>query len=155
MLMKGWPSVYKVLMKSWFLVDISQKCWFFIYFLNMSPLRNKHQILFLMIRKKSAIKFCQDVCLYKRPLLWNLVSRPASQNSALVILTFKGRYNFKWMPLKEVYYKFHKIGMALICTEKATEKWKIVGTWLGEIRSCSCLAVLPDSAWVLLKLHES
>ena len=26
----------------------------------------------------------------------------------------------------------------------------MVGTWLGEIRSCSCLAVLPDSAWVLL-----
>ena len=68
--------------------------------------------------QKSAIKFCQDVCLYKRPLLWNLVSRPASQNSGLVILTFKGRYNFKWMPLKEVYYKFHKIGMTLICTEK-------------------------------------
>ena len=26
----------------------------------------------------------------------------------------------------------------------------MVGTWLGEIRSCSSLAVLPDSAWVLL-----
>ena len=26
----------------------------------------------------------------------------------------------------------------------------MVGTWLGEIRSCSCLAVLPHSAWVLL-----
>ena len=26
-----------------------------------------------------------------------------------------------------------------------TEKWKMVGTWWGEIRSCSCLAVLPGS----------
>ena len=26
----------------------------------------------------------------------------------------------------------------------------MVCTWLGEIRSLSCLAVLPDSAWVLL-----
>ena len=26
----------------------------------------------------------------------------------------------------------------------------MVGTWLGEICSCSSLAVLPDSAWVLL-----
>ncbi len=31
----------------------------------------------------------------------------------------------------------------------------MVGTWLGEIRSCSCLAVLPDSAWVLLnKIYQ-
>ena len=31
----------------------------------------------------------------------------------------------------------------------------MVGTWLGEIRSCSCLAVLTDSAWVLLnKIYQ-
>ena len=31
----------------------------------------------------------------------------------------------------------------------------MVGMWLGEIRSCSCLAVLPDSAWVLLnKIYQ-
>ena len=31
----------------------------------------------------------------------------------------------------------------------------MVGTWLGEIRSCSCLAVQPDSAWVLLnKIYQ-
>ena len=31
----------------------------------------------------------------------------------------------------------------------------MVGTWLGEIRSCSCLPVLPDSAWVLLnKIYQ-
>ena len=31
----------------------------------------------------------------------------------------------------------------------------MVGTWLGEIRSCSCLAVLSDSAWVLLnKIYQ-
>ena len=31
----------------------------------------------------------------------------------------------------------------------------MVGTWLGEIRSCSCLAVLPDSTWVLLnKIYQ-
>ena len=31
----------------------------------------------------------------------------------------------------------------------------MVGTWLGEIRSCSCLAVLPDTAWVLLnKIYQ-
>ena len=31
----------------------------------------------------------------------------------------------------------------------------MVGTWLGEIRSCSCLAVLPHSAWVLLnKIYQ-
>ena len=31
----------------------------------------------------------------------------------------------------------------------------MVGTWLGEIRSCSILAVLPDSAWVLLnKIYQ-
>ena len=31
----------------------------------------------------------------------------------------------------------------------------MVGTWFGEIRSCSCLAVLPDSAWVLLnKIYQ-
>ena len=31
----------------------------------------------------------------------------------------------------------------------------MVGTWLGEIRSCSCLALLPDSAWVLLnKIYQ-
>ena len=31
----------------------------------------------------------------------------------------------------------------------------MVGTWLGEIRSCSSLAVLPDSAWVLLnKIYQ-
>ncbi len=31
----------------------------------------------------------------------------------------------------------------------------MVGTWLGEICSCSCLAVLPDSAWVLLnKIYQ-
>ena len=31
----------------------------------------------------------------------------------------------------------------------------MVGTWLGEIRSCSCLAVLPDSAWILLnKIYQ-
>ena len=31
----------------------------------------------------------------------------------------------------------------------------MVGTWLGEIRSCSCLAVLLDSAWVLLnKIYQ-
>ena len=38
---------------------------------------------------------------------------------------------------------------------KFTEKWKMIGTWLGEIRSCSCLAVLLDSAWVLLnKIYQ-
>ena len=31
----------------------------------------------------------------------------------------------------------------------------MVGTWLGEIGSCSCLAVLPDSAWILLnKIYQ-
>ena len=31
----------------------------------------------------------------------------------------------------------------------------MVGTWLGEIRSCPCLAVLPDTAWVLLnKIYQ-
>ena len=36
-----------------------------------------------------------------------------------------------------------------------TEKWKMVGTWLGEIRSYSSLAVLPDSARVLLnKIYQ-
>ena len=31
----------------------------------------------------------------------------------------------------------------------------MVGTWLGEIRSCSSLAVLPDSSWVLLnKIYQ-
>ena len=31
----------------------------------------------------------------------------------------------------------------------------MVGTWLGEIRSCSSLAFLPDSAWVLLnKIYQ-
>ena len=31
----------------------------------------------------------------------------------------------------------------------------MVGTWLGEISSRSCLAVLPDSAWVLLnKIYQ-
>ena len=31
----------------------------------------------------------------------------------------------------------------------------MVGTWLAEIRSCSCLPVLPDSAWVLLnKIYQ-
>ena len=31
----------------------------------------------------------------------------------------------------------------------------MVGTWLGEIRSCSCLPVLTDSAWVLLnKIYQ-
>ena len=31
----------------------------------------------------------------------------------------------------------------------------MVRTWLGEIRSCSCLAILPDSAWVLLnKIYQ-
>ena len=31
----------------------------------------------------------------------------------------------------------------------------MVGTWLGEIRPCSCLAVLPDTAWVLLnKIYQ-
>ena len=31
----------------------------------------------------------------------------------------------------------------------------MVGTWLGEICSCSCLAVLPDSALVLLnKIYQ-
>ena len=32
----------------------------------------------------------------------------------------------------------------------------MVGTWwVGEIRSCSCLAVLPDPAWVLLnKIYQ-
>ena len=31
----------------------------------------------------------------------------------------------------------------------------MVGTWLGEIRSCSCLPVLPHSAWVLLdKIYQ-
>ena len=31
----------------------------------------------------------------------------------------------------------------------------MVGTWLGEIRSCSSLAVLLDSAWVLLnKIYQ-
>ena len=31
----------------------------------------------------------------------------------------------------------------------------MVGTWLGEICSCSCLAVLPDTAWVLLnKIYQ-
>ena len=31
----------------------------------------------------------------------------------------------------------------------------MVGMWLGENRSCSCLAVLPDTAWVLLnKIYQ-
>ena len=31
----------------------------------------------------------------------------------------------------------------------------MVGTWLGEIRPCSCLPVLPDSAWVLFsKIYQ-
>ena len=31
----------------------------------------------------------------------------------------------------------------------------MVGTWMGEIHSCSCLAVLPDSALVLLnKIYQ-
>ena len=31
----------------------------------------------------------------------------------------------------------------------------MVGTWLGEIRSCSSLTVLPDTAWVLLnKIYQ-
>ena len=31
----------------------------------------------------------------------------------------------------------------------------MVGTWLGEIHSCSCLAVLLDTAWVLLnKIYQ-
>ena len=31
----------------------------------------------------------------------------------------------------------------------------MVGTWLSEICSCSCLAVLPDSGWVLLnKIYQ-
>ena len=31
----------------------------------------------------------------------------------------------------------------------------MVGTWLGEIHSCSCLAVLLDTAWVPLnKIYQ-
>ena len=93
MLMKGWPSVYKVLMKSWFLVDISQKCWFFIYFLNMSPLRNEHRKLcwiFLLSFAGCPTLLQNSIKIFNRvfniQLNWAPVGPPGEPHVAVVVL---------------------------------------------------------------------
>ena len=54
----------------------------------------------------------------------------------------KKTYHKEWEGKVDVYFNQRII--------HTTEMRFILCTWLGEISSCSCLAVLPGPAWVLL-----